>query len=87
MKTYYFAGGPQRGQRMTFFRPLAEIGGSPPDRSVYPHANGDGQALHVVDAETEDVILAHLIELRADLSAPPDRPGRIAIGQRKRPTY
>jgi hypothetical protein len=60
MKTYYFVAGPRRGHEEAFFRRLAEVGGSPPDWRIYPHATGDGRALHVVEAESEAVILAHL---------------------------
>ena len=60
MKTFYFVGGPVGGQRKRFRPRLAEIGGSPPGWQIYPHANGDGQALHVVTTDAEESIEAHL---------------------------
>ena len=62
MRLYYFVGGPIEGQLDAFGRRLAEVGGSPPDWQIYPHASGDGQALHVVPADTEESILAHLAQ-------------------------
>ena len=60
MKTYYFVGGPLDGQQAAFFRQLEELGGAPPAWRIYPHANGDGSALHVIESESEAPILAHL---------------------------
>jgi hypothetical protein len=62
--TYYFVGGPVAGQQEAFFQRLAQIGGSPDGWAVYPHASGDGQALHVVEADGEAKILAHLAQFR-----------------------
>jgi hypothetical protein len=62
MKTYYFVGGPIEGQADAFRRRLAEVGGAPPGWQIYPHASGDGQALHVVASDTEASILAHLAQ-------------------------
>ena len=60
MRTFYFVGGPIGGQGEAFRRRLAEFGGSPPGWHVYPHASGDGQALHVVTTDAEESIDAHL---------------------------
>jgi hypothetical protein len=60
MRTFYFVGGPINGQREAFLRRLSDIGGSPPGWRIYPHANRDGQALHVVETDSEASILAHL---------------------------
>jgi hypothetical protein len=60
MKTFYFVGGPIDGQGEAFRRRLAEIGGVPPGWHIYPHASGDGQALHVVTTDAEESISAHL---------------------------
>ena len=62
MKTYYFVGGPTEGHEDSFFRRLAEMGGPPSDWRIYPHANGDGRALHVVEAESEVPIVTHLAQ-------------------------
>ena len=60
MRTFYFVGGPIAGQGEAFRRRLAAIGGSPTDWQIYPHASGDGQALHVVTTDAEESIAAHL---------------------------
>jgi hypothetical protein len=60
MKTYYFIGGPVPGHERDFFRELAAIGGPPADWRIYPHADEDARALHVVDAESDASIVAHL---------------------------
>jgi hypothetical protein len=60
MRTFYFVGGPINGQREAFLRRLSEIGGSPPGWRIYPHANRDGQALHMVETDSEASILAHI---------------------------
>jgi hypothetical protein len=60
MRTFYFVGGPIEGQREAFLRRLSEIGGSPPGWRIYPHADRDGHALHVVETDAEASILAHL---------------------------
>lgn len=65
MKTYYFVGGPTEGQADAFRRRLLAIGGPPPGWQVYPHANRDGQALHVVRTEDEASILAHLAHFQS----------------------
>ena len=60
MRTYYFVGGPLPGRMEEFRRRLGAAGGPPTGWLVYPHASGDGQALHVVDAESSEAILEHL---------------------------
>lgn len=60
MRTFYFVGGPIEGEGEAFRRRLAEIGGSPVGWKVYPHASGDGGALHVVTTDAEESISAHL---------------------------
>lgn len=60
MRTFYFVGGPIGGEGEAFRRRLAEIGGSPPGWHIYPHASGDGQALHVVTTDAEESIESHL---------------------------
>ena len=62
MRLFYFVGGPTEGHREGFLRRLAEAGGSPPGWWIYPHARGDGQALHVVEADAEESILADLAQ-------------------------
>ena len=62
MKLFYFVGGPTDGHRDAFRRRLAAVGGSPPGWRIHPHAGGDGQALHVVEADGEASILAHLAQ-------------------------
>ena len=62
MKTYYFVGGPIEGQVDAFRARLARVGGSPPGWLIYPHASGDGRALHVVNADGQEPILAHLAQ-------------------------
>jgi hypothetical protein len=59
-KTYYFVGGPLPGRMDEFRRRLDAAGGPPPGWRIYPHASGDGRALHVVEAESRDAILRHL---------------------------
>jgi hypothetical protein len=60
MKTFYFVGGPTEGHQDDFFRRLTEIGGLPPGWRIYPHATGDGRALHLAQADGEEAIVAHL---------------------------
>jgi hypothetical protein len=60
MRLFYFVGGPTAGHEHSFVRRLQELGGSPPGWQVYPLADGSGQALHVVTADGEDAIDAHL---------------------------
>ena len=60
MRIFYFVGGPRPGQTPEFFRRLDQIGGSPAGWQIYPHCAGDGLALHVVSAESEQLILDHL---------------------------
>lgn len=62
---FYFVGGPIEGQQDAFFRRLAEIGGSPPGWRLYPHVDSDGQALHLVEANDEGAIDAHLAQFGA----------------------
>lgn len=61
-RTYYFVGGPTEGHEDAFFRRLGEVGGLPPGWQIYPHASGDGRALHVVQAVDEDAIVTHLAQ-------------------------
>jgi hypothetical protein len=63
MRRYYFIGGPTEGHQEEFFRRLDNVGGSPPGWRIYPHAAGDGQALHIVETDGEESILAHLAKL------------------------
>jgi hypothetical protein len=60
MRTYYFVGGPLTGRMDEFRRRLAAAGGPPAGWLVYPHASGDGQALHIVLAESTEEVLDHL---------------------------
>ncbi len=60
MRTFYFVGGPTAGHAEEFFRRLDELGGPPPGWQLYPHADGDGRALHIVRAANEEAITAHL---------------------------
>lgn len=60
MKKFYFVGGPKEGLTEKFFRRLGDIGGPPSGWHIYPHANNDGKALHIVEAETISKILEHL---------------------------
>ena len=62
MSTFYFVGGPTEGNQGAFFRRLAEVGGPPPGWQTYPHASGDGRALHLVQVDGKDAILAHLAQ-------------------------
>jgi hypothetical protein len=63
MSLFYVVGGPRPGERDAFFRRLDEIGGTPPRWTLYRHADGDGQALHIVEAPSADAVLAHLAAL------------------------
>jgi hypothetical protein len=60
MNTYYFVGGPLSGCMDEFRARLGAAGGPPPGWLVYPHASGDGRALHVVHAESRDEVIRHL---------------------------
>lgn len=60
MGTFYFIGGPRPGQFDEFLERLAGVGGSPKGWRIYPHASGDGRALHVVVTESPGSILDHL---------------------------
>jgi hypothetical protein len=60
MKLFYFVGGPTVGNQQSFVRRLAELGGPPPEWRVYPFLDGSLQALHLVSADAEDAIDAHL---------------------------
>lgn len=62
MRTFYFVGGPLPGHADEFFRRLDLAGGPPPTWQIYPHASGDGKALHVIRAEAEDAIATHLAQ-------------------------
>lgn len=60
MKLFYFVGGPREAQLKEFRRRLQSIGGTPPTWTIYPHASADGNALHVVRADSMEEITAHL---------------------------
>lgn len=60
MRLYYFVGGPTQGHEAEFGRKLASIGGAPAGWEVYPLADGSGQALHLVAADSEQAIDDHL---------------------------
>jgi hypothetical protein len=60
MRLFSFVGGPTAGHEEAFGRRLAELGGPPPGWQVYPFADGSGQALHLVTADAESAIDAHL---------------------------
>jgi hypothetical protein len=62
VKTYYFVGGPVEGEEEAFLRRLAQVGGSPLGWQIYPHASGDGLALHLVVSDGEEAILDHLMQ-------------------------
>ena len=61
-RTYYFVGGPTEGHEEAFFRRLTEVGGLPAGWQIYPHASGDGRALHVVEVVDEKAVLTHLAQ-------------------------
>jgi Polyketide cyclase / dehydrase and lipid transport len=65
MKLFYFVGGPVDGQQDAFFKRLAEVGGSPRGWRLYPHVSQDRRALHVVEANGEAQIDAHLAQFGA----------------------
>ncbi len=60
MTTYYFVGGPRPGEAEEFFRRLNAAGGPPAGWQIYPHASGDGKALHIVRADSAAAIESHL---------------------------
>lgn len=60
MKKFYFIGGPKEGYVEEFFKRLANVGGTPSSWRIYPHANNDGKALHIMLVENESKILEHL---------------------------
>jgi hypothetical protein len=60
MKLWYFVGGPLAGRMEEFRARLAAAGGPPKGWTLYPHASGDGLALHVVRADSRESILRHL---------------------------
>jgi hypothetical protein len=62
MKLFYFVGGPTPGHAHDFFRRLAEAGGPPRGWQIYPHADADEKALHIVRVESADAIAAHLAQ-------------------------
>jgi hypothetical protein len=68
MRTYYFVGGPTPGNAEAFFRRLEAAGGPPAGWQIYPHADGQGKALHTARVETEDAVAAHLARF-ADIYA------------------
>ncbi len=61
VKKFYFVGGPKQDRLEEFFTRLQTLGGSPSGWEIYPHANNDGKALHVIAATQIDDVLAHLI--------------------------
>jgi len=60
VRLFYFVGGPTAGNEEAFGRRLAELGGPPRGWQVYPFADGSAQALHLVSADAEGAIDAHL---------------------------
>lgn len=60
MNLYYFIGGPVPGQEDLFFKTLKEIGGTPSGWKIHPHADKQGDALHIITAESKDDIMDHL---------------------------
>jgi hypothetical protein len=60
LKLFYFVGGPPPDQQRAFLARLAELGGPPPGWRIYPHASGNGQALHLVETDDVASIPAHL---------------------------
>jgi hypothetical protein len=60
MKTFYFVGGPLPGRMEEFLRRLDRADGPPAGWLVFPHASGDGRALHVVNADSREAVLGHL---------------------------
>jgi hypothetical protein len=71
MHTFYFVGGPTPGDAETFFRRLDAAGGPPRGWRIYPHACGDGKALHIVRAESTDPTNAHLAQFADVYEATP----------------
>jgi hypothetical protein len=71
MRTFYFVGGPTPGDAEAFFRRLDAAGGPPAGWRIYPHACGDGKALHIVRAESTDPINAHLAQFADIYEATP----------------
>jgi len=78
MRTFYFVGGQSAGRVAEFFRRLSEFGGPPPGWQLYPHANGDGKALHIVRVANEDAITAHLAHFSDIYEATP--PTEVIVG-------
>jgi hypothetical protein len=62
LRTFYFVGGPTPGHADVFFRRLEAAGGPPSGWRIYPYACGDGKALHIVRAESDESINAHLAQ-------------------------
>jgi hypothetical protein len=71
MRTFYFVGGPTPGDAEAFFRRLDAAGGPPLGWRIYPHACGDGKALHIVRAESTNPINAHLAQFADVYEATP----------------
>ena len=71
MARFYFVGGPTPGHAAEFFDRLAAVGGTPPGWQISPHANGDGRALHIVQADSEAAIAAHLAQFADIYEATP----------------
>jgi len=63
-KKYYFIGGPKEEHMAEFFRLLTEKGGPPENWAVYPHANGDGKALHIIEGASVEDVLEHMSSFR-----------------------
>jgi len=68
---FSFVGGPNAGNEEAFVRRLAEPGGPLPGWQVYPFADGSGQALHLVSADTDSAIEAHLANFAPDYERGP----------------
>jgi hypothetical protein len=60
LSIFYFVGGPLPGRMAEFRRRLDAEGGPPAGWTLHPHANGDGQALHVVTCHRIEEIREHL---------------------------
>lgn len=62
-KLFYFVGRPRGEDGGGILERLAEPGGSPPGWRIYRHAGGDGLALHLVEADGAETLLADLARL------------------------
>ena len=60
MKDYYFIGGPVPSREDLFYKTLKEIGETPSGWKILPYADRQGEALHIITAESKDDIMDHL---------------------------